>query len=319
MVQRRRLRAELQRARETAGLTQRQVAHDLGWSLSKLIRVENGQVGVSRTDLKALLERYEISDPQVVSGYVLMAEQGRRQRWSAYKGVLNSAYLAYLEYEGSASSLRQFQNLVVPGLLQTEQYATALSLAIAPDADPDVLARQLEVRLHRQRLLGGDPAPQMHFVVDEAALRRRVERAHGDPTVMRGQFARLAELSTHPHITLQVIPFDRGPYDGMQVPFTILGFPDAEDTDLLFREDGNDSAATRGDQRTTGAFAETFNSLSGLALPPAAVPEFLDHLLADITSGGVPGTETPAAAVPRQRTGRSAQTAVPERSHERRP
>ncbi|MFC7280246.1 helix-turn-helix domain-containing protein [Paractinoplanes rhizophilus] len=96
-VQRRRLRIELRKARSDTGLSQKQVAEELGWSPSKLLRIENGQVGISRTDLRALLDLYEITDSAQIKTFVEMAQQGRRQQaWSQYRDVLYPEYMAYL-------------------------------------------------------------------------------------------------------------------------------------------------------------------------------------------------------------------------------
>src|SRR4051794_41070755 len=122
-MQRRRLRVELRRARAAAGYTQRDVAEALDWSYSKLLRIENGQVGVSRTDLKALLDHYLITDEGQLKAFAQLARDGRRQPWSAYRDVLNPDYMIYLGHEGSASTIRHFEQLVIPGLLQTEAYA----------------------------------------------------------------------------------------------------------------------------------------------------------------------------------------------------
>lgn len=289
MVQRQRLRTDLQELRLRRGLTQRQVATDLGWSLSKLLRVENGKVGVSRTDLQALLRHYEVTDGAIIDSYVKMAEQGRKQRWSAYRDVLNPDFFRYLEYEGSASSIRQFQPHVIPGLLQTEAYARYLSQvnsALIPD---DVLARQMEVRTTRLRLLIEADGPRLEFVLDEAVIARCVGIAGTAPAIVREQFAYLLEIASRPTVTIRVIPFASGPYRGNSTPFTLLGFPDASDGDLLFRENNSDSVATRGDPRLVEAFGTLFDQLTGLAAAPDRLADFLP-------AGLVPGPRRPSPA-----------------------
>ncbi|GAA1028575.1 helix-turn-helix transcriptional regulator [Virgisporangium ochraceum] len=270
MVQRQRLRTDLQQVRLRLGLTQRQVAADLGWSVSKLLRVENGKVGVSRTDLKALLQCYGITDPEVVDGYVTMAAQGRKQRWSAYRDVLNPQFFKYLEYEGSASSIRQFQPHVIPGLLQTEAYARYLG-RVASGTPVDVLDRQMEVRTARQDRLD---EVRLDVVLDEAVIRRCLG---AEPSVAAEQVAHMRELAARPAVSVRVVPFARGPYRGSSTPFILLGFPDPGDGDLLFRENGTDSVATRGDPRRTTRFAELFDELDAAAVPvvdllPPSVP-----------------------------------------------
>lgn len=275
MVQRQRLRADLQELRLRHGLTQREVATDLGWSLSKLLRVENGKVGVSRTDLKALLQRYGVTDVAAIDSYVTMAEQGRKQRWSAYRDVLNPEFFKYLEYEGSASSIRQFQPHIIPGLLQTEAYARYLSNVNSASPSKQTLARQLEVRTTRLQLLTGADGPRLEFVIDEAVIRRCLGIAGTAPTIVAEQFAHLREIACLPTVTIRVIPFAQGPYRGSSTPFILLGFPDPGDSDLLFRENNADSVATRSDPRITRPFATLFEQLSELAATPGQLADFL--------------------------------------------
>jgi transcriptional regulator with XRE-family HTH domain len=275
MVQRQRLRADLQEVRQRMGLTQRQVASDLGWSVSKLIRVENGKVGVSRTDLKALLQRYEVTDPATVEGYVKMAERGRKQRWSRYRDVLNPEFFKYLEYEGSASLIRQFQSHVMPGLLQTEAYTRYLSHITSPGTSEETLARQIEVRTARQEILDGAGGQRLEFVLDEAVIRRCTGIAAVAPEIVREQFEHLREVASSSAVTIRIIPFDRGPYRGNSTPFVLLGFPGPDDDDLLFQENGAESVATRSDPRKIARFTALFDELTALAEPPGRLSDFL--------------------------------------------
>ncbi|GAA0923239.1 helix-turn-helix domain-containing protein [Virgisporangium aurantiacum] len=277
MVQRRRLRADLQEARLRLGLTQRQVAADLGWSISKLLRVENGKVGVSRTDLKALLQLYEVTDQVVIDEYVQMAEQGRKQRWNAYRDILNPSFFRYLEYESSACQIRQFQH-VIPGLLQTEAFAREISIATAPNTPDAILDRQLEVRMARQVLLDDSISRQLHFVMDESALRRWSQSTHELRTIMYEQLFHLKQLAARPSITIQIVPFGVGPYRGMHDPFILLSFPEERDDDLLFRERGVDSVASQNNPEKIAGFASRFASLSALALSPNDTTELLDRI-----------------------------------------
>jgi transcriptional regulator with XRE-family HTH domain len=130
-VQRRRLRSELRRARQDAGLTQKDVAEALEWSLSKLIRIEAGAVGISTTDLRALLQHYRINDPKVVDRILSLARAGKEQRgwWTTYRDVTSQQFLTFLGYENSATVILVFQANLIPGLIQDEEYARALNFA----------------------------------------------------------------------------------------------------------------------------------------------------------------------------------------------
>ena len=280
MVHRRRLRTQLKEARLRLGLTQMQVAADLGWSASKLLRVENGKVGVSRTDLKALLNCYGITDERETAELVRMAEQGRKQRWSAYRDVLNPEFFRYLEYEGSANVIRQFQPHFIPGLLQTESYTRALNLVTAPHTPSHTLDRQMEVRAHRRRMLEEPHSARLHVLLDESAVRRWDWSEPATAAIMHEQFAHLKTLALLPSIIIQVIPFKAGPYRGMTSSFILLSFPDADDNDLLFRESGSDSVTSQNDVRKSAEVASLFEDLTAIATPPTALGDFL-HRIAD--------------------------------------
>src|SRR5688572_11181072 len=216
MVQRRRLRVELRQARARHGWTQRQVAEDLGWSPAKLLRIENGQVGISRTDLRALLQHYEVNDADVVARLVQMAEQGRRRNWNAYRGVLNPDFQIYLGYEGSASVFRQFQSHVVPGLLQTPQYSRALQVTnVESTVSEENLELLADLREERKRIFDRVDAPEMHFILDESVVRRPVGADSDSTAITRDQLVRLKDLGAKPNVTIQIVPLRHGFYRGM--------------------------------------------------------------------------------------------------------
>jgi transcriptional regulator with XRE-family HTH domain len=283
-VQRRRLRVELRRARAAAGLTQREVADDLGWSLSKLLRIENGQVGVSRTDLKALLDRYSVTSEDQINSFVRLAREGRRQAWGAYRDVLNPDYMIYLGYEGSASMIRQFEYLVIPGLLQTEAYARTVIRGLAPPGTAQTtMDRQVKARMARQDLLNRDDAPEMFFIMDEAVIRRWVGPSPGDPSIMREQLERLKELGSRPSISIQILPFKYGIHYGLRGPFVLLEFPDPEDDDLLFIENPSKSLATRDNPEVTALYKTVFWELESVATDPKELTGLVDRVLADMS------------------------------------
>jgi transcriptional regulator with XRE-family HTH domain len=279
-VQRRRLRVELRRARTEASRTQKQVADELGWSPSKLLRIENGQVGISRTDLKALLEYYGISNPEQVRAFVDMAQQGRRQQpWSQYRDVLHPEFMAYLSYESSASLLRQAEPLLIPGLLQTEEYARAINESFATkDLTERDVERQTEARMQRQAILERDDAPQMFFILDEAVVRRWVGSHPGDARTMVQQLKRLQEINENPQFSIQILPFRQGFHFGMQGSFTMLEFPDPEDDELLFLENRATSVSTRDSLDMIANYKEEFYRLETLAINRQQLPDFLSGI-----------------------------------------
>ena len=127
LVQRRRLRAELKKARQTSGLTQDQVADEMDWSLSKIIRIESGSSGISANDLKALLQLYGVTDPEQVDALLALARAAlQRSWWSAYRDIAPQSLLQLIEYESAAHVIRQFETMFIPGILQIEDYARAV-------------------------------------------------------------------------------------------------------------------------------------------------------------------------------------------------
>jgi transcriptional regulator with XRE-family HTH domain len=271
---RRRLRVELRRARTKAGLTQKDVAQALDWSPSKVIRIESGQVAISTTDLKALLTEYGVSDGETVADLVDLARNSKKQPWSQYKDVLSADDQAYFGYESSAQIIRQFEPLLVPGLLQTEDYTRAL-LNEAFDYPQKKIDRLVEARKERQELLTRDDAPETFCIIDEAVVRRLV----GGAEVMREQLQQLLVLNEMPHVTLQVVPFEKGAYQGLQGPFVLLEY--GESVEPVPTEGEQEPIEAEPDGLETDNFVLYLESRASLALrdQPALTGEYLERFL----------------------------------------
>jgi transcriptional regulator with XRE-family HTH domain len=272
VTMRRKLRVELKRLRTVRGLTQRQVAEELVWSQSKVIRIENGSVAVGVTDLRALLGLYGVDDQAVIAELVEMAKGSRRMPFSDYRDVYRPETLRYFAYESSSAIVRQVEVLLVPGLLQTEEYARALLRAW--DVDESRINLIWQARLERQDLLDRPDAPEMFFILDEAVIRRAV----GGEEVMRSQRARLLELSRHPRVTIQLLPFERGAHVGMRGPFVYLEFPGMDDPDVLYLEGPLGDAVFRDEQEVTGSYLEYFFVLERMASPANDLEKVLGAL-----------------------------------------
>lgn len=228
-VRRRRLAGELRRLRDSAQLTIEEVADKLECSASKISRIETGHVGVTPRDVRDLLELYGLNGNEREALVQLAREARTRGWWHAYNEVFTGAFVGL---EADASSLRAYQALLVPGLLQTERYAHTVIRAMRPDAEETDVSRRVAARRERQRLLT-DPAPPDYWaVIDEAVLHRQV----GGAEVMVEQLARLVEMAALPHVTIQVVPFHTGAHPGMEGPFLILGFPEQADPDVVYVE-----------------------------------------------------------------------------------
>jgi transcriptional regulator with XRE-family HTH domain len=231
---RRKLRAALRQARESAALTQDQVAADMDWSLSKLIRIETGRVSISTNDLKALLTLYGITEAGHRDPLVDLARVARQKPWwQDYRDAIPVEYAQFIGLEAEAESIRVFQPTVVPGLLQTESYARAIFSGRAAGQFTDQHAEdRARVRLRRQEeVLHGPSAPSISVILDEAVLRR----SPSDETVLRDQLSQLVELGSLPHVTIRILPFGVGVFSPSG-HFTILSFPDPDDNDVVYLE-----------------------------------------------------------------------------------
>ena len=238
-VRRRRLASELRRLREASQLTIDEVGEKLECSASKISRIETGHVGVTPRDVRDMLELYAIDEDQREALVQLAREARKKGWWHAYNEVFTGSFVGL---ESDASSLHTFQALLVPGLLQTEDYMRAVIKAIRPDHADEEVSKRIAGRSARQRMLTDDTQPPEYWaILDEAVLRRTV----GGPAIMRAQLLRLLEVSDLPHVTLQVVPFGAGAHAGMENPFLILGFPEPADPDVVYVEN-----------TTTGSYLE---------------------------------------------------------------
>jgi len=280
-VQRRRLRVELRKARDTAGLKQAEVARAMDWSPSKLIRIESGQVSISTNDLKALLTYYGVKD----KGYInrlLDLNRGTKGAsfYDPYSDVLKPGFKEYLAYEASASVVRQYDPVLIPGLLQTEEYARAI-LELAVGFDRETVDKAWAVRQHRQELHDREDPPDMQFVVDEAAIRRHV----GKGQIMRHQLERLREFAEQPHVSLQLLPFTRGAHPGMLGSFILLEFTDPTLDDLVHLESVNE-VTIRDDTQLIARYLDRFLQLEELALAPEESLVMLDKVITEMAAAG---------------------------------
>ncbi|SOD66750.1 Helix-turn-helix domain-containing protein [Streptomyces zhaozhouensis] len=231
-VRRMRLGLELRRLREQVGKSQQDAAEALDTSDTKVSRLEGGKTGLSRLELVALLDLYEVSDRRLRDG-LLELNRNSKQRgwWQQRQDVLTPKLVELIELESTASTIFQYEALVVPGLLQTEAYARAIISGFPTPHSPSV-DHAVQVRMERQQLLTQDEKPRLLCLLDEAILRRQV----GSPEVMAEQLRRLVEINNPPHLAIQVIPFARGAHAGLDGSFLHFTFSGAADMDIVFLE-----------------------------------------------------------------------------------
>jgi transcriptional regulator with XRE-family HTH domain len=265
MVTRRRLRGELRRLRDEQHLGQEHVANEMEWSISKLIRIENGSVGISINDLRALLDLYGVPDSD--RGELIELARASRQRmwWSQYQKHLAPTYLEFIGFEADASRILAFQPSIVPGLLQTEGYARAINAATRFSEQPrDGEEERIQVRLARQRDLFADGASPVDYVaiIDEPVLRRPV----GGAETMRAQLDHLVEMTRRPSVEVCVLPIAVGAHPGLTGGFTILQYTEAADDDVVYLDGGPNQAILREQTGRVAEYREVFDRLLALSV-----------------------------------------------------
>jgi transcriptional regulator with XRE-family HTH domain len=233
-VRRRRLASELRALREAAKLTCEEVAEHLECSASKISRVETGRVSVSPRDVRDMLALYGV-DPQQLDSLVQLARESRQKGWwHAYSDTMQPRFATYIGLEDAAAEIRTYEVNLIPGLLQTEDYARTVINAGNLTGTLEDVERRVALRMARQpMLLSGSNPPQFWAVLDEGVLHRTV----GGTGLMHLQLDHLLEIADMPNVAVQVIPFTAGAHPGMGKPFVILSFPERADPDVVYLED----------------------------------------------------------------------------------
>ena len=268
------LGAQLRRLREAAGISAEKAGYAIRGSRSKISRMETGRVGLKVRDVEDLLTLYGVDDERERAKVVALARRTREPEWWAqYNDILPDWFETYLGLESAATSVRTFELQFVPGLLQTEGYARAVTTLGHQTASLEEIERRVGLRLGRQDLLSRTQPPRIWAVMDEAVLRRPI----GGTQVMRAQLRRLTEAAALPHVTLQVVPFARGGHAGASGSFSILRFEERDLPDVVYIEQL--TSAVYLDQRTdVEHYLEVADQLSGEALTPAETMRFIEQV-----------------------------------------
>jgi transcriptional regulator with XRE-family HTH domain len=229
-VRLRRLGLHLRRLREQAGLTLDEASARMERSLSSLSKIENGRVRIPPRDLRVILDAYGLEGRTREALLTLARDARKRGWWQQYGDALGPAYLDYISLEADAVAARTFETILVPGLLQTEDYARQIIGAVppVPGTSHDV-DQFVTVRMARQQVLDRSEPLHLWAIIGEAALRHVI----GDRQIMCAQLQRLKDVAVLDHITIQVLPFTAGTHAGVDGPFTILEFPEFGDLDVV--------------------------------------------------------------------------------------
>ncbi|TDD76226.1 XRE family transcriptional regulator [Actinomadura darangshiensis] len=270
----RKLGAMLRELRESRDLNLQKAARLLNRTPSSLSKLETGKRGIRRPSLEHMLDRYELTDPQRRKAlYDLARHATDKGWWHRYEGKLSSSMLDYISLEAEATSLKSFQLHLIPGLLQTDDYARAvITSGVSQGKMPDVDGLA-EIRMRRQQVLFEKNPPHLWAIVSEAALRQQF----GGLEVMKAQLSRLIELSLLPNVTLQVLPFAAGAHPGHNGSFTTLST--------------NELSVVLVENLTSGWYLEhlddirrhdvVFDHLRAVALPPSDSRSLIERLVSE--------------------------------------
>lgn len=276
----RQLAAELRRLRETSGLTGDEVASRLGWSASKVSRIETSRSSVVMGDLRQLLDQYQVSGSARDRLTELCRTADQRGWWDAYGDTLEYSYSTFIALENDAESERFYGQMIVPGILQTSQYAEAVIRGGLLAAPPGEIARRVQARMTRQRLLTKDEPLQLSTVLDEAVLRRQI----GGPEAMSAQIAHLIEMAGRPNITMQIMPFTRGAHIGLTGTFALLRFPGPPPSYIAYLENLTTEFFVESEAEAY-QYALSFDRLSEIALDPEQSIVFAAQIARELTKG----------------------------------
>jgi transcriptional regulator with XRE-family HTH domain len=237
-VARLRVRLALRTAREAKRLTQTQIAKAMEWSLSKVMRIEKGDVNVSPNDLKVLLDFLDIEDPRQVRQLLDDARLSRQERWTvdpADREHLTPAMLESLQFEAEATTTRHYNNFIVPGSLQTRAYSEAIFRSVAHPLPAETIEARIAVRQGRQRDLLYRTNPSNYLVVlDESVMHRPI----GGAEVMADQLDYLLRIIGETSVRLRILSYVAAAESShFYGPFVLHDLE--EQGALLYRENGD--------------------------------------------------------------------------------
>jgi hypothetical protein len=244
-----------------------EVAAEVEVNQGSLSRIESGDRGTSPVLAKAMLDCYGVTDPTLREDILdlVRADQAQKQKWwRKHSAVVNTTqYGGYLELESSATTLRSYEPQLIPGLLQTPEYARQVITAMRVDLNAKQIEALVEVRMSRQALLADEDAPKLWAVIDEAAVRRIEPR----PAVLKGQLEYLLEMEERTNINVQLLPFDAGFHSGLYGSFTLIGYP--EPNPAVVWVEGLTNSVYFEDETDVDRYVEVFDHLRATSLGPS--------------------------------------------------
>jgi transcriptional regulator with XRE-family HTH domain len=265
---------ELRELREHLGLTAESVSLELGFSRSKLSRVESGDIPLPKLkDLEELLDRYGVTDPEH-RDTLLQMQRGSlsREPFTSYSPILPSGLPMYLGLEREAIRIRGFQNHVVHGLLQAEPYALALasSAKIVEERTTDFVEQGVKLRMNRKELLTHPDGPEVHIILTANTLRTMI----GSPETMQAQYDEILRLCQLDKVDVQIIPEDLATYRS-SYNFTVLDF---SGLDSVTQGDSAKATTMWSKPSDVAQFQRQFDAMAKAAPGPSQTPRILTEL-----------------------------------------
>ncbi|UGY94497.1 DUF5753 domain-containing protein [Streptomyces gobiensis] len=274
-VRHRRLARTLRHLREAAEVTAVAAADHLDCSESKISRIENAQIGIKKGDLLLLLDLYKVDSERTRSELVALAkESSRRGWWDRHRGSLSPLYADYIALEADASEVYNIETTLIPGLLQTEDYARAVVQAQQPNSPTSVVDMLAQVRMRRQEVLDGPNALQLWAIVTESVLRHNI----GSRKVMCGQLEHLLAMAERTNLSIQVLPDESFAHAALATSFVILSFPGQVESDVAYADTLLSTVYVE-DPPEVAEYSNVFRHVMSAALPLPESVALIEHAL----------------------------------------
>lgn len=271
----RRVSSELKELRLRSGLSAEEVASALGISMSKLSRMETGQRGLCVDDVSALLGLYRV--PALRRDELLaLVRSGANRNWWQVKGPhLPEMWDDLVRFEKEAAAVHNYETMVVPGLLQTSEYAAAIAEGTDPDLTPAEVDSIVVARMARQKVLHSSAAPTFDFLIEQSVL----ERVVASCGLMYRQIRHLISAATRDNVVVRLTPSSLGAHPGMEGPFVLMEF--RNHADLVHLENRSSSAFLEEAEHVAVA-KNSLSRLHDVALSAGESIEFMATIAAEL-------------------------------------
>ncbi|MFJ2645825.1 helix-turn-helix transcriptional regulator [Streptomyces sp. NPDC087420] len=255
----------MRRLREQAGMSLEDLAAVIRYSRSSLHRYETAQAMIA-PDLAAKLDAAFGTDGLFAKLYALARNE-----------VHPDKYRRRMELEARARTIDEYAGHLVPGLVQTEDYARAVFRLGDPELTPEQVEERVAARMGRQALLGAVPAPYLSVILDEAVLRRTI----GAPEVMRAQLEALLRLADNPRGIVQVLPFAHGGHPLMGGSLTLLTFDNGT---VVAYEESIDTGELVEDSHGVSRRRRSYDVIRASALSPRETADLIRATMEELST-----------------------------------